>query len=667
MAKPFSVRLTTEERAILEALAKHYGCFSERGKTKYKPSIGVMLKRLVAGELVISKVSDLTTVDVDKTEKATPQDGAVEDSSDENEEQQVIDSVASSKRLMRDLLPTPKIKKAKYCDQTGLYLASTHAVNNNEATPPRHGLPKAITEPTRPTSPPALAPTSPPAPTLRPALTPASPRPYSELTRNRTWARQEIQFPAFRIGLTGATRSGKSTAIHNFLYHTLRFKWEKIVLLDGKGSELCFYEGLPGVVYWGPEDTEEWANELAMITGGYSARFAELAAEKLREAPYGRPRYLVIVDEVQRGVRDESVGPIKKAITLALQIMSEQSGALGDCMLLSSQRGEGNIPKAVRHNFNADLQMLGRGYFVFNGEGLPSIRGRTKPLSPQDVITSLKDPDPVLLALERFAEVLGAEPVEPGKAKATLYVGEPGSGLTYQLENHPRRKWRRVIYVDFSIGHKAALEQLIEKCHAIVPTGAKTHELDTLAMQALRSEATLLLIDNVSRATPKAKRSIEKLIPWSGEAALSANPPRSQKEMESMTAFFERCYVEEIRPLTAAQSETLANEWLSQTVANRQAMIKQIVEQANGNPRRLERLCDRVQRGGLKELRGIRDTPRQKQYVNLSIFLVIPVFLIAYRFRGNTDYYLLTMISIIIAVIFRALISKAAFDLFKKK
>lgn len=437
-------------------------------------------------------------------------------------------------------------------------------------------------------------------------------------------------------------------------------------MLDGKGSELCFYEGLPGVIYWGPKDTEEWANELAMITEGYSARFAELAAEGVREAPYEKPRYLVIIDEVQRGVRDESVGPIKKAITLALQIMSEQSGALGDCMLLSSQREEGNIPKAVRHNFNADLQMLGRGYFVFNGEGLPSIRGRTEELSPQDVMAGLQDADPIPLALERFADVLGADPVEPGKAKAILYVGEPGSGLTYHLENHPRRKWRRVIYVDFSIGHKAALEQLIEKCYALVPSSAKTHELDTLAAQALSSEATLLLIDNLSRATPKAKRSIEKLILWSGEAVLSANPPRSQKEMESMAAFFERCHVEEIRPLSAAESESLANEWLSKGVTNREAMIKHIVEKAGGNPRRLARLCDRVQRGGLEELRGVRNTPGQKQYINLSIFLVVPIFLIAYSLRGSVDNWLLGIIGLIGYIVLRSLINKTVFEFFKK-
>lgn len=663
MAKPFSVRLTTEERRELEDLAESFDCFSGRGNTQDKPSIGVMLKRIAAGELVISEIDEEESTEATKmavlAEDASEDDD--EDSAsaavttlpacDDEIEQSAPEVVANEPSLARSKSQT---KKAKYCDRTGLWLASTHTLVN-EVTPPHHGLTAQST--------PAFVPVSPPVQTPTPA--PISPRPYSELTRTRIWKCHKIEFPAFRIGLTGATRSGKSTAIHNFLYHALRFKWEKVILLDGKGSELCFYEGLSGITYWGPEDTEEWANELATIIEGYSARFAELAAEGLREAPYGKPRYLVVVDEVQHGVRDEAIGNIKKAITLALQIMSEKSGALGDCMLLSSQREEGNIPKAIRHNFNADLQMLGRGYFVFNASGLPSIRGRTEQVSPQDVIAGLKDADPMPLTLECFAEILGADPVEPGKARATLYVGEPGSGLTYHLENHPRRKWRRVIYVDFSIGHKAALEQLIEKCHAMVPSGAKIHELDTLAAQALSSEATLLLIDNVSRATPKAKHSIEKLISCSGEAALAMNHPRSKKEMETMAAFFERCHVEEIGPLSAARCELLADEWLRDGVANRQAMIKHIVERANGNPRRLVRLCDRVQRGGLEELRGIRDTPRQKQYVNLSILLVIPIFWIAYTLRDSVDHWLLGAGSVFVYILARSLINKMFFEIFK--
>jgi hypothetical protein len=84
-----------------------------------------------------------------------------------------------------------------------------------------------------------------------------------------------------RLLVTGKTRSGKSTALHRILSHTLRLPWAGVLLLDGKGSELSAYAkasctGFAGAnvsagkacantTYLGPDQVGQWAEGLQIL------------------------------------------------------------------------------------------------------------------------------------------------------------------------------------------------------------------------------------------------------------------------------------------------------------------------------------------------------------------------------------------------------------------
>ena len=77
-SKSFSIRLTTEERQILELIAADLGCISEYGNTKGKPSIAVLFKCVASGQLAISELGSVPIQRPDPAPKALKSGGSPE-------------------------------------------------------------------------------------------------------------------------------------------------------------------------------------------------------------------------------------------------------------------------------------------------------------------------------------------------------------------------------------------------------------------------------------------------------------------------------------------------------------------------------------------------------------------------------------------------------------
>jgi len=158
-----------------------------------------------------------------------------------------------------------------------------------------------------------------------------------------------------RILVVGPTRSGKSTVLHWLLRRGLKDRsFNEIVLMDGKGPELQMYARVSGVTYFGPENLDAWPGVLREISDELPVRYAALGGERI--APEGVPRKLIVIDEVQRGTR----GEWGKEITQALLLISEQSGALRDVVVLTTQRAKHRtLSKDITYNASLIVGMVG--------------------------------------------------------------------------------------------------------------------------------------------------------------------------------------------------------------------------------------------------------------------------------------------------------------------
>jgi energy-coupling factor transporter ATP-binding protein EcfA2 len=165
-----------------------------------------------------------------------------------------------------------------------------------------------------------------------------------------------------RILVTGPSRSGKSTVLHHLLSRALPdTSFDEIILLDGKGSELEVYAQVPGAIYYGPEDIEEWIPLLRDVANDMPVRYAALGGKRL--ADEGAPRKLVVIDEVQRATRSK----YGREVTESLLLIAEQSGALRDVLILTVQRAKHRtLSKDIAYNASLIVQMLSAtrpGYF----------------------------------------------------------------------------------------------------------------------------------------------------------------------------------------------------------------------------------------------------------------------------------------------------------------
>lgn len=196
-------------------------------------------------------------------------------------------------------------------------------------------------------------------PTNKPAHSKAEP---TELTTEHQALPTLFIADGARILVTGPSRSGKSTVLHHLLSRALPdASFDEVILLDGKGSELEVYAQVPGAIYYGPEDIEEWIPLLRDVADDMPVRYAALGGKRL--ADEGAPRKLIVIDEVQRATRSK----YGRELTEALLLIAEQSGALRDVLILTTQRAKHRtLSKDIAYNASLIVQMLSAtrpGYF----------------------------------------------------------------------------------------------------------------------------------------------------------------------------------------------------------------------------------------------------------------------------------------------------------------
>jgi len=440
-----------------------------------------------------------------------------------------------------------------------------------------------------------------------------------------------------RLIVTGKTRSGKTTALNRILARALRQEWLGALLLDGKGTKLSLYGDLPGVTYLGPEQIEEWYERLQTISDDVPRRFAALIERGLETAPAGEPRYLIVADEVQRGTRRKKLGP---KIRDALALIAEQSGALGDVLVVCSQRDVNAIPPSVRINCNAQLRMLGLGYFFYQCDGYPTTSGRVAWVLPEDALALARQPlppDEPPMTRDRLPSVLGAVPVEPTRAPATLYIGPPGSGKTHALRNHPNGNVARHIYADLAQPHRAILVDIIEKAGAVVPSRVGIPDLAEIAALAVHAEPSLLLFDNLHAATGKTLTSVDRLMAAAKAVALTANEPNTPAERRRLKPFLVRCETQELKPLPQAEARELLWSVLDREAVKKPRYVeKKVLREAQGNPGDVVKLARRIQRGDERELRRLQ-TPVHR--VNIGWIVLLAVIAALFVSRRVVDSY----------------------------
>lgn len=225
-----------------------------------------------------------------------------------------------------------------------------------------------------------------------PAIKPAS---YHPEHVEGQLADQSTSLPALfiaegaRILVTGPSRSGKSTVLHHLLSRALPDpSFDEIILLDGKGSELEVYAQVPGAIYHGPENIEEWIPLLRDVADDMPVRYAALGSKRL--ADEGALRKLIVIDEVQRATRSK----YGRELTKALLLIAEQSGALRDVLILTTQRAKHRtLSKDIAYNASLIVQMLNAtrpGYFEVRtsiDSRSAQATGQARPADDDDIST----------------------------------------------------------------------------------------------------------------------------------------------------------------------------------------------------------------------------------------------------------------------------------------
>ena len=466
-----------------------------------------------------------------------------------------------------------------------------------------------------------------------------------------------------RLLITGKTRSGKSISLHRLVCHTVRQSpWGKILVLDGKGSELGIYKNVPRVTMLGPLQVKEWADELVTLAKEMPKRYAALEARELQKAAPGDIKNLVIIDEVQIGTRNQEFG---KKIRDALAILFEQSAALGDVFIIATQRDVNAVTPAVRHNSNARLTMLGSGFFQYHADGSPPRSGRTKYLAREDAIkfsqrmayspyssNKRRDIDP-----ESIPAILGAVDVVPSRAPATLFLGAPGTGRTHSLYT-AKREDRRAVYADFGgMHHRAVLTSILDQCDAVAPSKADIAMLAECAALALRSEPTTLLMDNIDGASDRTiDMSVMSLMNAAADCWLAADDttPAMQRKLEPLLP---RCKVQRLKPITADKVKEIVWKKLDRTEIDNPGRVEnRILQLSHGHPATAAALADRVQKGGAAELRELA-APQTK--ISLMWVVLVLVVIGLFMLKTSVTENLIVAIIFVLMLVFRKLFTKS--------
>ena len=457
---------------------------------------------------------------------------------------------------------------------------------------------------------------------------------------------------ALRLIVTGYSGSGKTTMLHQLLSHALgnrAERWSEILILDGKQSSLSWYANLEGVTYFGPWQVEQWAKRLRQLSGVLGERF------KRQQQGADPGRWLIVVDEVQRGTRAKKIG---QSIRNSLDMLAEQSDALGDVLVVAAQRELNAIPVSVRENKHGQLMMLTKGYYYLKLDTGPAWSGRAPFITPADALQRAESSPNRQLNLEIFSHHLaGSAFNQRYHPRVTLYLGSPGQGKTHSLLETDSRQ-RRKIYVNLAQASREALAEMIEKAGVVLPSTAtlRTGELVELVALSLQAEPTLLLLDDVDQANMELIVALERLIQSAAEVVLAANRPQTPTQREKMEMLYPRCEVLGVRRLDNDSARQLLWSVLDRSRFKRpQAVERKILLEAGGNPAHLVSLARRVGDGSPADLRRVY--LQQMNQVNLQwVFLLIVVgVLIALRRYVHDSFVMLVAISMAYIILRRRL------------
>ena len=457
-----------------------------------------------------------------------------------------------------------------------------------------------------------------------------------------------------RLKVLGKTRSGKSNALRRLLTHLLPLPWARIVVLDGKRDALAFVSAYSNVTYLNSLHLDRWAEVLTDLAAALPARYAALDAGQA-VAPI-----LLVADEIQVGTRHPDH---KQAIRDALITLAEQSGALGDCLILASQRPQHAIPLGAAVNCNASLTLLGLGYFHFQADGERAQVGRVKdeglPTGAQLTSPPAALPAPEHLAPSALPPLLGSVLPPPTHGRVTLYTGEAGSGLTHHLHTHPSAG-RRTVVVDWrEQSHKVGLTALLTQCNAVAPPQTTIGDLTAMCALALAAEPTLLLLDNAHLATDKVHASLGQIIPYAAETALVFATPVSATRQLVFQTYLTRARRVELTPLRREAVENLADQHLDPAIrgADRQAAVRHIARQANGHPKTVVHLAQNVEHGTLRELREVA-SGRERPSISLLWLVLTLTLAILLAQRWQVDSYTATVLLLVAYFLLRPLVAR---------
>lgn len=458
------------------------------------------------------------------------------------------------------------------------------------------------------------------------------------------------------MSVLGKTRSGKSTALYRHISELVPLRWSKILVLDGKRDVLRFAASDSRVKFYNNTQIADWNAALATIAEGMAARYDAIDAGK-DPAPV-----LILADEIQAGTRDKENG---RSIRQSLMLISEQSGALGDCMILATQRPQNAIPPAVLHNCNCSLTMLGHGYFHFRADDIRPKIGRASFITFNDaeakMLAGITDFDnaATLQPLD-LLQMLKPETADPKDGRLTVITGESGSGLTHRLMSYPQKKERTVFVDCAALTHKQMLEDVLMQCSAATPPKAKISELVTMAGLAIASRETLLLVDNLHTASAKTQASIQSIIPYAAETAVTfATPVLSKTKIGAFEWYIARGNRDEIEPLNRAEANRLAMEHLDPTITNGQrlAAARRITQISHGHARTVVAAAKSVETGQADELRKLEG--RQVDQWSLLWLLVAFIIVIVVINSERMNSYTATAVVLVVMLILRRLLSRS--------
>lgn len=427
-----------------------------------------------------------------------------------------------------------------------------------------------------------------------------------------------------RLIVTGKSRSGKSTALHRLVRTALQSRWSAVLVGDGKSVELLRYATDQLHVY-GEDEAAAFAASISAAADRLTVRYQALRARGLTAALPGDPRELIIVDEVQEFTRHPTVG---KDVKAALTRIFEKSGALGDLVIVATQRATNAIPPSTRHNASAQLRMLGLGYFQLVADGFPTRQGRVDPLAP------LASAD--ALTPEALPAALSAQAVERAPTPITRYEGDAGSGRTYALEHHPADPALRRVFLDVKAHtHRSLLVACLQICGATPPDGAPIAELSEAAALALQAHPTLLLLDNVDAASAKTIASLHKLLDAATVAAVSLTPATGTDHNRDLLASIRRRA--SVVPLLPLDTQRAAG--LVRLVAPRidPASETAILRRAHGNPQAIVAYAERVAAHGDEERHQIEPFKLPAKWLNVALMFVVLVGIILIQRQISND------------------------------